>query len=497
MAPPIEVSQVSEPSRAQLALALAIVKQKPPGTAVKDYILQFRKCIKQVEENSIIVSNKFLDSVAFWQTAYKKSEAEQTKLLNTIYELEQRNESLLTKLHMDPTTSDSKKIPATKRKAFCEVVNGSDASRKRGKRSPPTTQSQKDPAAQGNEIEHDQGIAFTGQIFALQRALQKRRKSSLLAIDAVILCKEAETELLNAIQRDILLATQSKISQPQQTKWPGLIAVLNAVELSFQLVRQALHKIPSSANEKQHKNQIVYYMVCLFESTMTGLTQHCTARSKEKDTENGVPISTKTTRPSVNGSNSGKHLPSAKGDTASLLVAMLCKTALSLDLARQDDQEVMEGFLYIVLNRVGKMLALFVFNRLQLPSVVCPKMGTPEGLAVMREEALSPQHAQLEARHLICFLNRVLSGGPLCSDASPVQAQFVRKVKTQLQKSLLKAVFGDADPLFQNGLVRPATPPPQDHDGRRRDRPVFSEWFTQELWRLVGWDLLGSTISPS
>lgn len=37
---------------------------------------------------------RFFDSVAFWQNAYKDSEAEQTKLLNKIFEMEQRTESL-------------------------------------------------------------------------------------------------------------------------------------------------------------------------------------------------------------------------------------------------------------------------------------------------------------------------------------------------------------------------------------------------------------------
>jgi hypothetical protein len=41
--------------------------------------------------------HKYFESVAFWQQAYERSEAAQSKLLDRIYDLEQRNETLLAK----------------------------------------------------------------------------------------------------------------------------------------------------------------------------------------------------------------------------------------------------------------------------------------------------------------------------------------------------------------------------------------------------------------
>jgi hypothetical protein len=168
---------------------------------------------------------------------------------------------------------------------------------------------------------------------------------------------------------------------------------------------------------------------------------------------------------------------------------------LSLDPTRQEDQEVTEGFFFVTLDRVGKMLALFVFNDLHLRTDICPKLKAPEGLAAMSGEGVSPQDIQLEAKCFMTFLDNVLGpGSPLNSDHSSLQSQFVQKMKNRLQKTLLQTVFGTDDPLFQEGLVRPATPPPQNRDARYVERPEFPEWFTQELWRLVGWDLLSSTL---
>lgn len=52
------------------------------------------KVTKAVNQPTPRDDSKFFDSVSFWQQAYEKSEAEQSKLLDRIYELESRNEAL-------------------------------------------------------------------------------------------------------------------------------------------------------------------------------------------------------------------------------------------------------------------------------------------------------------------------------------------------------------------------------------------------------------------
>ena len=64
-----------------------------------EYILQIRQHIKSSKEHThFYPQEKFFDSVSFWQKAYEKSEAEQSKLLDRVFELERRNEALLAKL---------------------------------------------------------------------------------------------------------------------------------------------------------------------------------------------------------------------------------------------------------------------------------------------------------------------------------------------------------------------------------------------------------------
>lgn len=78
----------------------------------------------------MIASDKYFDSVAFWKQAYVNSEAAQSKLLDRIYDLEQRNGSLLVKLKHE--SGDEQMQRSDKRKGSSEP-GASGAAKKRVK----------------------------------------------------------------------------------------------------------------------------------------------------------------------------------------------------------------------------------------------------------------------------------------------------------------------------------------------------------------------------
>ncbi|KAJ5098515.1 hypothetical protein N7532_005516 [Penicillium argentinense] len=504
----------TDPERAHLALALAIVKGKPPNTTVKDYFVQIRRHIKVTKGIQMPCPEKIFDSAFFWKSAYEKSEAEQAKLLNTIYDLEQRNQSLSSKLYPTDSIAQSNKTSSTKQKDAVhtgENVGASgSATQSQRARSRASDAAMKNLGNEGNgkrapaDDEDTLATGFLRQICTLERALQKRRNEKSLTTNAVMLCKLAEHAILDTVQEEIKLRRQSNVEQHPETfsGRPTPQAVLRSVELSFQLALQALHKISNTGNIRaQCKGQIVYYLVCLFESITVTLTQYCTAMSKpiESVRRNPSQIST-TSRPRrvATGRRASKlparqprPSPRSKSDLSEDLVNLLCNLTTSLDLAKEDDQKVVEGVFFVTLNRVGKILALYTFDGMELPTDICPTLQPPGGLAAMREEDLSLDSTQLEAKSLIKFLKRALRGGLLrTSDDSDIQAPFFGRMKDRFQKTLLQAVFGEDEPLFQEGLKRPATPPPQDPDSERVGKMTFSEWFTEELWSVIGWDML-------
>lgn len=338
----------------------------------------------------------------------------------------------------------------------------------------------------------------------MQRALQKRRNEKNLATNAVILCKEAEHSFLDLIQLKVNSKCQDNAADPVTTE-QSTSAIFEGVELAFHLAYRALHKISNPGDTPgQGKGQIIYYIVCLFESITIGLTQYCTAISKPRIETEKTDQLQKSATTQVRRSKTEKRAPTisqshisieGEDDVAQELTKLLCKMATSLDLTKEDDQKIMEGFLFVVLGRVGKMLALLVFQDIQLPLEACPEMKLPEGLALMQQEGLSPDIGKCEASHLVKLLKGLfINEASYTSQYSATKAQFVCGIKDQLQKTLLQAVFGMDEPLFQDGLKRPATPPPQDCDVNGGEIFSFSEWFTQELWSLVGWDMLNSIV---
>lgn len=100
---------------------------------VPDYILQIRSHIAHARDpHPVSLQNKFFDSVSFWQQAYEKSEAEQSKLLDRIYELEQRNTALLAKSQIGNVAEDEKQPESSKRKISPKNA-GTATARKRAK----------------------------------------------------------------------------------------------------------------------------------------------------------------------------------------------------------------------------------------------------------------------------------------------------------------------------------------------------------------------------
>lgn len=79
---------------------------------------------------TLVNDNRHVDSVAFWRESYEKSEAAQSRLLDRIYELEQKNESI--RLNKDDDGPATQERATTKRKATNDEGPG-PGTQKRGK----------------------------------------------------------------------------------------------------------------------------------------------------------------------------------------------------------------------------------------------------------------------------------------------------------------------------------------------------------------------------
>ncbi|PLN75745.1 hypothetical protein BDW42DRAFT_199274 [Aspergillus taichungensis] len=496
--------QANLPSPAQLALALAIVKQKPPHLDVKEYILHIRQHVKNAAEaDGVYTQKKYFDSVCFWQQAYERSEAEQTKLLDRIYDLERRNDALLAKTQGLDTADGEGAAGSTKRKGGAGEKNSSDGQMSRKKMKTQGRLSQIVPVPSllesgGKKLEYQEESMgpFMRQLCALQRILNKRPTRLDVTHAVIKLCKSAENAVMDAVHEPAATAHPTKRKGILQTKPPDALETLRMVECTFGILPQALKKITSSEKPARDSEQVPYVLVELYETILSALERRCRVRtecsmaqtktkakpSKRSQKAKSEPNVSLATRGSVT------LLANTEDDIAAHLSCLLHTMAMSLELPGQEHQSILEGFLFVLLDRVGKVLSLFVFQDLQLRPdlrIDSSKLALPKGLETVNEMTICA--AQMEARQLIWVLERLLA----LLDDQPETVTL--KSKERLQGTLLRGLFG-INSEWPSPLQRPVQPGGNEHNPptahcQAPDQPVPG-WFIQEVWRLLGWEIL-------
>ncbi|RMJ26192.1 hypothetical protein PHISP_02935 [Aspergillus sp. HF37] len=472
---------------------MAIVKHKPPHVDITDHIMQMRAFIKERRASTQPTPRddaRFFDSVAFWQQAYEKSEAEQSRLLDRIYELELRNEALAEKLRVQSGVEAGSDPGSKGKRAKTQVGNGPRSC----------------DAAVVDRVDYREEVtaSFMRQFYALQKTLQKKPSRSGVALAAVSLCKVAEGATLDAVYECKPVASRSRPAA-LQTAQPKLTATIRSVECAFNLLCQALGRLPSTEHGAHDTGLVTYHIVCLYDTAMTALQKHCQTKAQQETTNtkpNARPTKQKNTksRRAKTARNQGPSPSPSNPETgASAQIARLLGTmALSLDISRGEHQELLEGFLFVLLTRIGKLLCLFMFQDLQLrPDLYADptRIPLPEGLVGAEVSETSLRAAQMEAGHLIWLLERALAQlgacSPESSEALDGRVRFVAKIKERTQRTLLQAVFGTDTPSFCDALRRPDQPDSLGFEGLQSEREKSgSDWFVQEVWRLLGWEML-------
>ena len=207
-------------------------------------------------------------------------------------------------------------------------------------------------------------------------------------------------------------------------------------------------------------------------------------------------------------------------------IMRICRLAislmLSLDPAKPTHKKILEGCLYLLVTRVGRVLRDFTIGESQFGSV--NKVATPDYDPYQEERQLNAPGegsntaasmvSDAQAPYLIWMLGHVPSFSSSMSPAPNGTAtslgdsrQFqpddayctmYSDAHLQLQRTLVRAVFGEEvaasfqpaleppDVLSDDDLVTDFEIPTETADVR--------DWFKNEVWRLVGWDVLRGRI---
>lgn len=330
------------------------------------------------------------------------------------------------------------------------------------------------------------------QFYLLQKALQKRDTPSITQT-AVSLCKTCENELVNIVPQEIQ-RDGSNYQAPAQTTLSHFCLSLRAIESAIILLLLALTKLPNTGDSRQEEALLIYHVVCLYEAAINTLKRYC----KSIPTPTATPITDYHIQTRAKTSNRTKV--SAADEGAIKLTSLLDRMITSLNLTCPMHQRLLDGFLYVLLSRVGKVLCVFVFQDLELqPDLRADlhKLPLPAGLIDAELDDKSLGGTKTEARYLIWLLQRTLAAvdtfPPLLNSVSPENpsGQVQSGIRARLQNTLFHAVFGGGLE-FEQFLQRPE--PPENFDVERflaknqvTDSPI-PEWYIQQVWGLLGCD---------
>lgn len=352
------------------------------------------------------------------------------------------------------------------------------------------------------------------QLYTLQQTLQKKPNYSVIVLNAVDLCKAAESAVLSI--HETQASGRSKASDTLKEPEPNPISVLYALELAYEVLCQGLNKLASSAEGRKHEGHLVYHLVSLFETILRALEQRSKATAKLEEENSAQRRQTKKQKQQATKSNKQAKTSTTKPDEdevsqgiVRLLAAMMLSGSSNSVATATTHQDLLEGYLFVLLSRVGKILCLFEFRDLLLrPDLrAAPdKLPMPQGLlqAEFTDDA-SIRAAEMEAKYLAWLLERAMavvysffmksstssnanSNGTVNEDGP--NEPLLRFAKRKLQSTLLKAVFGDEHPAFVESLKRPRLLPEALARPCRAAEESALEWFPREVWRLLGWDML-------
>lgn len=312
--------------------------------------------------------------------------------------------------------------------------------------------------------------------------MRKKPNWAVLCVNTISVCKAAE------------MAVSSIYNDKQKTMTErDPVTILVVVEEAHRVVCQSINKMLRSNEGQKYEGQVTYYLVSFFEAVLHSLDKLCRAHALDKDKTRQT---SKSSGAKSNVSETNNSTSDELSENIRRLVAGMLLTSTTV-IAKYEN--VLEGYLFVLLRRVGTVLSAIEFNEMiSNPELQASetKLPLPDGLVrAGGSDAVSFQASQFEAIHLAWLLEKAvalvysLSMKSTFSVSDSGNQSLLRFTKKKMQRTLLKAVFREDEPLFLDSLKRPQ---PGKMSLAETEDEMDSEWFSREVWRLLGWDILES-----
>ena len=262
----------------------------------------------------------------------------------------------------------------------------------------------------------------------------------------------------------------------------------------FRWVLKSIDPLEHMPAGKALQGQVVYQYVTLLRDFLARICDLAVFHYKDKSSKD------KRNR------NNNRPQAKAQGPEASrakavndMIIIKLCRLlvtmVLRLDPSKRIQQNILDGFHFFLLTRVGQLLSFFVFHDGPIPMTATQAAKTNAAdlrLATPQESTTNiPEQdksvLQSQAPYLIYILTRLTH---FVADTPP--PLIVENAREKLQNTVLKSVFGEQAREFVDVLTKPTNPDidlKEDLIAEGIDEDI-GDWYKNEIWKLVGWDIL-------
>lgn len=341
----------------------------------------------------------------------------------------------------------------------------------------------------------------------LQAFLRKKIGLESPAIHVVGLCKAFENAIFSAMET---------VSKPRGTgRGKGapppqvtIRDVLLALERCYPVILQSLSRESKAELGSDNTGLMVYHIVQLIVVIVQQMHQY-TLHKAEKSPNSGKSTGKSKSKAANSVSNLSGCLTKEDKKTLDCFSRCITVMLVSLHPGLPGQKSLIEGFLFVILEQVGKTLGLLVFKQL-LSDPETDAGSMPGCLTHLQthphDASVADQAAAWNGKHLIWILERAMafanrnlpalntSERPEASANESQPLNLFERVKTSLQNTLLKGVFGTTDPAFNDDSLKlpdeVTCPQIGDTTSFANADEDPKEWFSQEVWRILGWDSL-------
>ncbi|KAF2087375.1 hypothetical protein K490DRAFT_65766 [Saccharata proteae CBS 121410] len=529
-----------KPSHLHLSLAAAVLQTKPATLTVRDYILQLRKHLRRDRRDYHDTdSDDYLHAVAYWAQQCEKAETTQEELQTRIFELERHVDELQSrspegKLAQTPAASSKKrkgaaepasertsKKPKTSKKysslepmePVCDNLTGDYS----------IFENVKDGGSKLVQHMYQIHKAFKGYVDSHKVSYHLIQASSALTSVLISACTLYQQRVFGSDKTGHTAIPAPAIAACDDE----LTSVFRAAARAVTSLLFSLSKLEQDERYRELRGSALHGFVKSFSDLMDAMKGF--AQVQAENTSNEVVSSSGPAQKGAQKKTSSKKSKRPKGqDVTRNLSGFLSAVIVSLNAKDPLHRELFEGFFCVLLSQIGNRLYFSAFGHEPTGNVEgdIKKMGeqipsddeTQDG----QEEGATESNTRLfsiEAPGLVRLLERAITvapqhlgptnvpsaanraskavkafgpskGGPK-PGPSTLKSALTPVIKERLQQSLINVMFGE-DPKNEFAdclrlpvrIVAPPQPPKADDED-------MTDWFRQEVWRLLGWEILG------